>query len=152
SELTARDFCADHLNARLPLAVNAAAKALRAQLVVVDLTGEKLFDMRAEDLDILPGDAVILVRGKLLMGDRLDFHKYLLLHRDYYITAADAMEAHRGGPYTAESHDWRNSRFHSGMNGLWGGDRLPFRALPRHAKLGGLRLDDSKSVKFSSRP
>src|SRR5271163_3182508 len=93
SQDPARDFGANHMHAGLALRVNAAAEALRAKLVVVDLARCPFFRVRAKDFDILPngcvvgcfspGDEVGFRRGEDLGGCHLN--DYLYLYRDYYI-------------------------------------------------------------------
>ena len=65
---SARNLCADHVNAGLPLAVDAAAQALRTKLVVRDLAGHELFGIGAEQLDVGSNGSVVLGLSLLLEG------------------------------------------------------------------------------------
>ena len=89
---SAGNLGADHVHAGLPLAVDAAAQALCAKLVVRDFAGRELFSVRSEQFNVGANRGVVFGFGLLLQGlpwvwdDLFGDHSYdPYLDRDYYI-------------------------------------------------------------------
>jgi hypothetical protein len=60
SQRSTGDLGANHLHARLPLAVDAAAQTERPELIFGDLARQQLVGLFAEKLDVLTHDGVVL--------------------------------------------------------------------------------------------
>jgi hypothetical protein len=83
SKQAAGDFRADHLDAILALAVDAAAEAVGAEFVDGQPAGEKLLSLGPKEFDIRANGAIVFLLKDLLVIENVRSSHTLIPYRDY---------------------------------------------------------------------